>query len=99
MKRYLNTKPQLSPQYDESVHEQTMLFWRIKQQWYGQNVPGYIWHTGIALRKLGAIADNVELPKALRTMATNLVMEIVRGTSVTFEESPLQANTTVLTLN
>lgn len=98
MKRYLNTKPQLSPQYDESVHEQTMLLWRIKQQWYGQNVPGFVWHTGLALRSLGKIADNESLPKTLRAMATNLVMEIVRGNAITFEESTQQASATILTL-
>lgn len=65
------------PHYDNTLEEQTMLFWRLQQQWNHQELPGYKFQVGEGLRLLDAIASNEELPYALRDSAEALNRSII----------------------
>lgn len=83
MKPFLKAKnKQLKPNYDSTMEDQTMLYWRLQQQWNHREDLGYMWPTGDALRLLSAMALNEDLPYALRTAADNLNLAIIVSAKV-----------------
>lgn len=75
-----NSKPRSrKPEYNQSIEEQTMLYWRLQAQWNGKQVPGYTWQVGDALRLLGKIAINEDMPYALRDAADELNNQIIQN--------------------
>lgn len=96
MKQFLKAKnKQLKPTYDSTLEDQTMLYWRLQQQWNHREDLGYMWPTGDALRLLGAMAMNEELPYALRGSADALNLAIIVSAKV---PKPKKATTPVIQL-
>lgn len=102
MKQSLSSKPKQpnrKPVYDDTLEEQTMLYWRLQQQWCDREVPGYTWKTGEALRLLGSMAENYALPANLRTSAENLNFGIIMNHSSVRPLHVQDVCAEVLTLN
>ena len=84
MSQSSNSKPNCNPkkrkpEYDLTIEDQTMLYWRLQQQRNGKNVPGFVWQVGDAMRLLTKITLNEDMPYALRDAAEILNNQIIQN--------------------